>query len=101
MAAFLCLADPRADSESNSEGRQPFPARVDNENGVKIKLQTRMRERPALPVRPLPQLALDRFKLLEFELAAISSLAIEDPAAEKIRGSAGPRSMKMSTTFTL
>jgi predicted nucleotidyltransferase component of viral defense system len=63
----------------------PVCAHADNEKGVKIKLQVSMRERPVLPVRPMQQLALDHFKLLEFEPVAIPSLAFEEAVAEKIR----------------
>jgi len=40
----------------------PVCAHLDNENGVKIKLQVSMRERPILPIHPMPQLALGHFK---------------------------------------
>ena len=42
---------------------------------MKIKLQISMRERPVLPVRPMPQIALDYFNLLEFVPVAVSSRA--------------------------
>ena len=63
----------------------PVCAHAGNEKGVKIKLQVSMREQPVLPVRPMPQLDLDHFKLLEFEPVAIPSLAFEEAVAEKIR----------------
>ena len=63
----------------------PVCAHAGNEKGMKIKLQVSMRERPVLAVHPRAQLALDHFKLLEFEPAAIPSLAFEEAVAEKIR----------------
>jgi predicted nucleotidyltransferase component of viral defense system len=63
----------------------PVCAHADNKKGVKFKLQVSMRERPVLPIRPIPQLALDHFNLLEFEPVAIPSLVIEEAVAEKIR----------------
>ena len=62
----------------------PVCAHVENEKGVKIKLQVSMRERPVLPVRPMQQLPMDHFKLLEFAPAEIPSLALEEAVAEKI-----------------
>jgi predicted nucleotidyltransferase component of viral defense system len=56
-----------------------------NLTGVKIKLQVSMREKPILPVTPLPQLEQDYFSLLPFKPAAIPSLAFEEVVAEKIR----------------
>jgi hypothetical protein len=44
-----------------------------------------MRERPILPIRPMSQLALGHFKLLEFAPVAIPCLAFEEVVAEKIR----------------
>jgi len=63
----------------------PVCAHADNEKGVKIKLQVSMRERPVLPVRPMPQLAMDHFKMLEFAPVEVPSLAFEEAVAEKIR----------------
>ena len=63
----------------------PVCAHADNEKGVKIKLQVSMRERPILPIRPMSQLALGHFKLLEFAPVAIPCLAFEEVVAEKIR----------------
>ena len=63
----------------------PVCAHADNEKGVKIKLQVSMRERPVLPIRPMPQLALDHFNLLEFAPVAVPCLAFEEAVAEKIR----------------
>ncbi len=57
----------------------------DNSQGVKIKLQVSMREKPVLPVLPLAQLPQDYFGQLGFEPAAIPSLAFEEAVAEKIR----------------
>ena len=56
-----------------------------NSKGVKIKLQISTRERPILPVLPIPQIDQDYFRLLEFSPAAIPSLAIEEVIAEKVR----------------
>jgi predicted nucleotidyltransferase component of viral defense system len=55
---------------------------------VKIKLQFSMRERPVLPIRPMPQIALDYFSLLEFVPVAVPCLAFEEVVAEKIRAAA-------------
>ena len=63
----------------------PVCAHAENENGVKIKLQVSMRERPVLPIRPMPQIALDYFNLLEFVPVAVRCLAFEEVVAEKIR----------------
>lgn len=57
----------------------------DNPQGVKIKLQVSTRERPVLPVLPVPQIAQDYFGQLGFDPAAIPSLAFEEAVAEKIR----------------
>jgi predicted nucleotidyltransferase component of viral defense system len=66
----------------------PVCAHADNEKGVKIKLQVSMRERPVLPIRPMPQLTLDYFNLLEFVPIAVPCLAFEEVVAEKIRAAA-------------
>ncbi len=66
----------------------PVCAHMDNERGVKIKLQVSMRERPVLPIHPMPQLALDHFNLLEFAPVEIPCLAFEEVVAEKIRAAA-------------
>ncbi len=66
----------------------PVCAHADNEKGVKIKLQVSMRERPVLPIRPMPQIALDYFNLLEFVPGAVPCLAFEEVVAEKIRAAA-------------
>jgi predicted nucleotidyltransferase component of viral defense system len=55
---------------------------------VKIKLQVSMRERPILPIRPMLQMALDYFNLLEFVPVAVPCLAFEEVVAEKIRAAA-------------
>ena len=66
----------------------PVCAHAENEKGVKIKLQVSMRERPVLPIRPMPQIALDYFNLLEFVPVAVPCLAFEEVVAEKIRAAA-------------
>jgi predicted nucleotidyltransferase component of viral defense system len=63
----------------------PVCSHEDNERGANIKLQISLRERPILPVLPVPQLDQEYFKLLEFKPAAIPSLALEEAIAEKIR----------------
>ncbi len=63
----------------------PTCSHADNQKGVKIKLQVSMRERPVLPVHPMPQLAMDHFKILEFNPVEVPSLAFEEAVAEKIR----------------
>jgi predicted nucleotidyltransferase component of viral defense system len=63
----------------------PVCAHAENEKGVKIKLQVSMREQPVLPIRALPQIALDYFDLLEFAPVAVPCLAFEEVVAEKIR----------------
>ena len=66
----------------------PVCAHADNERGVKIKLQVSMRERPVLPIRPMPHISLDYFNLLEFDPVAVPCLAFEEVVAEKIRAAA-------------
>lgn len=57
----------------------------DNQQGVKIKLQVSTREKPVLPVLPLPQIEQVYFGQLGFAPTAIPSLAFEEAVAEKIR----------------
>jgi len=57
----------------------------ENEQGIKVKLQVSIRERPILPVNATPQIEQSYFKLLPFEVAAIPSLVTEEIVAEKIR----------------
>jgi len=66
----------------------PVCAHAENEKGVKIKLQVSMRERPVLPIRPMPQITLDYFNLLEFVPVDVPCLAFEEVVAEKIRAAA-------------
>jgi predicted nucleotidyltransferase component of viral defense system len=66
----------------------PVCAHAENEKGVKIKLQVSMRERPVLPIGPMPQITLDYFNLLEFVPVAVPCLAFEEVVAEKIRAAA-------------
>lgn len=56
-----------------------------NPIGVKIKLQISTRERPILPVRAVPQIEQDYFKVLPFRPEAIPCLTLEEAVAEKIR----------------
>lgn len=66
----------------------PVCAHAENEKGVKIKLQVSMREHPVLPIRAMPQIVLDYFKLLEFVPVAVPCLGFEEVVAEKIRAAA-------------
>lgn len=63
----------------------PVCAHDENEQGIKVKLQVSIRERPILPVNATPQIEQSYFKLLPFEVAAIPSLVTEEIVAEKIR----------------
>lgn len=63
----------------------PVCSHEHNPLGVKIKLQISTRERPILPVRALPQIEQDYFKLLPFRPEAIPCLTLEEAVAEKIR----------------
>lgn len=63
----------------------PMCSHEDNEQGVNIKLQVSLREKPILPVLPVAQLDQEYFKLLDFKPADIPSLALEEAISEKIR----------------
>ena len=63
----------------------PTCSHEDNKEGVNIKLQISMREKPILPVAAVPQIKQEYFDRLGFEPAAIPSLAFEEAVAEKIR----------------
>ncbi len=63
----------------------PVCSHADNERGIKIKLQISTRERPILPVNPLPQMEQDYFRLLPFKPSSIPCLEFEEVVAEKIR----------------
>lgn len=63
----------------------PVCVHAGNEKGVKIKLEVSLREKPILPVRALPQIEQEYFKLLPFKPAAIPSLAYEEVVSEKVR----------------
>lgn len=63
----------------------PVCAHKENEQGIKVKLQVSIRERPILPVRSMPQIEQGYFKLLPFEVAPIPSLVTEEIVSEKIR----------------
>jgi predicted nucleotidyltransferase component of viral defense system len=69
----------------NSLAANPVCAHAGNDKGVKIKLQVSLRERPVMPVRAMPQIAHEYFKLLPFKPADIPSLAYEEAVSEKIR----------------
>jgi predicted nucleotidyltransferase component of viral defense system len=63
----------------------PVCSHADNEQGVNVKLQISLREKPIRPVVPLPQIEQDYFNLLAFNPAEIPCLAFEEAVAEKIR----------------
>jgi predicted nucleotidyltransferase component of viral defense system len=63
----------------------PVCAHSDNKEGLNIKLQFSLREKPILPVAALPQIEQEYFKLLGFAPAAIPCLAFEEAVSEKIR----------------
>ncbi len=63
----------------------PTCSHDDNKQGVNIKLQISLREKPILPVAAVPQIKQDYFDQLGFAPAAIPSLAFEEAVAEKIR----------------
>lgn len=63
----------------------PVCGHAGNEKGVKIKLEVSLREKPILPIRALPQLPQDHFKLMPFKPAEIASLAYEEVVSEKVR----------------
>jgi predicted nucleotidyltransferase component of viral defense system len=63
----------------------PVCVHAGNERGVKIKLEVSLRERPILPVRALPQIDQEYFKLLLFKPASIPSLAYDEVVSEKVR----------------
>lgn len=63
----------------------PVCVHAGNDKGVKIKLEVSLREKPVLPIRALPQLGQEYFKLLPFKPADIPSLAYEEIVSEKVR----------------
>jgi hypothetical protein len=63
----------------------PVCSHAGNENGVKIKLQVSLRERPILPVKSLPQIYQEYFGLLPFKPASIPCLVAEEVISEKVR----------------
>lgn len=69
----------------SSLAANPVCAHDGNEKGVKIKLEVSLREKPILPVRAMPQIAQEYFKVLPFKPADIPSLAFEEVLSEKIR----------------
>lgn len=76
----------------------PSAQHAENERGVKIKLQVSMRERPILPIRPMLQMALDYFKLLEFAPVAVP---VSPSRKSSPRRSGLPHSAPKSETFTI
>ena len=69
----------------NSLAANPVCTHAGNENGVNVRLEVSLREKPILPIRATPQITQNYFKLLPFEPAGIPSLAYEEAVAEKIR----------------
>jgi predicted nucleotidyltransferase component of viral defense system len=63
----------------------PWCHHAGNEKGVKIKIEVSLREKPVLPVRALPQIPQEYFKLLPFKPADIPCLAQEEVVSEKVR----------------
>jgi predicted nucleotidyltransferase component of viral defense system len=63
----------------------PVCVHAGNERGVKVKLEVSLREKPVLPVRAMPQIAQDYFKMLPFKPADIPALAYEEVVSEKVR----------------
>ncbi len=63
----------------------PVCVHAGNERGVKVKLEVSLREKPVLPVRAMPQIAQDYFKMLPFKPADIPSLVYEEVVSEKVR----------------
>lgn len=49
----------------------PVCAHDENVQGIRVKLQVSIRERPILPVNPRPQIEQSYFKFLPFEVASI------------------------------
>lgn len=69
----------------NGCGATPTVRHADNPEGVSIKLEVSMRERPLLPVERRPQLENLAFEMLGFVPASVPSLAYEEALSEKIR----------------
>lgn len=63
----------------------PVCAHAENKIGQKIKVQVSTRERPVMPVVPVPQKEQEYFKLLDFQPSAIPSISFEEAVAEKVR----------------
>jgi predicted nucleotidyltransferase component of viral defense system len=63
----------------------PVCVHAGNERGVKVKLEVSLREKPVLPVRAMPQIAQDYFKMLPFKPADIPSIVYEEVVSEKVR----------------
>jgi predicted nucleotidyltransferase component of viral defense system len=79
------IDDKDWDFTDNSFFANPACWHAGNEKGIKIKLQISLREKPILPVKGLPQIEQDYFKLLPFKPASIPCLAQEEVVSEKVR----------------
>jgi predicted nucleotidyltransferase component of viral defense system len=79
------IDDKDWDFTDNSFFVNPACSHAGNERGIKIKLQVSLREKPILPVKALPQIDQEYFKLLPFKPASIPSLALEEGVSEKVR----------------
>ncbi len=79
------IEDKDWDFTDNSFFANPACSHPGNEKGIKIKLQVSLREKPILPVKALPQIDQEYFKLLPFKPAPIPCLAEEEVVSEKVR----------------
>lgn len=79
------IDDKDWDFTDNSFFANPACSHAGNERGIKIKLQVSLREKPILPVKSLPQIEQEYFKLLPFKPTAIPSLLQEEVISEKVR----------------
>jgi predicted nucleotidyltransferase component of viral defense system len=79
------IDDKDWDFTDNSFFANPTCSHAGNEKGIKIKLQVSLREKPILPVKALPQIDQEYFKLLPFKPASIPCLAQEEVVSEKVR----------------
>jgi predicted nucleotidyltransferase component of viral defense system len=69
----------------NGCGATPLVRHAENPDGVRVKLEVSMRERPVLPVTLQPQIPHDYFSQLDFHPTAVPCLAFEEILAEKLR----------------
>jgi predicted nucleotidyltransferase component of viral defense system len=79
------IDDKDWDFTDNSFFANPACSHAGNEKGIKIKLQVSLREKPILPVKALPQIGQEYFKLLPFKPTSISCLVKEEVVSEKVR----------------